>query len=56
MAETSWIDSNPQNFVPGDIICDAEDQSHLRIVVHVSSRIFQSFLSGRVSGLKFGRC
>lgn len=36
MAESSWLDSNPRNFVPGDIICNTEDQSHLRIVVHVS--------------------
>ena len=36
MAESSWIDSNPRNFVPGDIICNTEDQSHLRIVIYTS--------------------
>lgn len=33
MAESSWLDSSPRNFVPGDIICNTEDQSHLRIVI-----------------------
>ena len=36
MAESSWLDSNPRNFVSGDIICNTEDQSHLRIVIYTS--------------------
>ena len=27
MAESSWIDSNPRNFVRGDIVCNVEGVS-----------------------------
>ena len=35
MAQSRWTSKNYREFKPGDIICNAKDQSFLRIVVKV---------------------
>lgn len=57
MAESSWIDSDSRNFVPGDIIYNTEDQSHLRIVIYVSKEaLLVSSIVQCAFGMKSGRC
>lgn len=37
MSKSRWINNNPKEFVPGDIVCNKEKQDFLRLIVHVDN-------------------